>query len=343
MHMKINRLVSSLRLLLLTAATGAFISSTALAAADSAPLPFVSPMFGDNMVLQRGKPNTIWGWAKPGQEIRVTIADKSATAVTKDDGRWSVAIQPPAPGGPYTMVIDGPQHVEFRDVLVGDVWLCGGQSNMEMALGQARNGSEEIKAADHPRIRFFIVRQHVAYVPTAVPQGSWKICSPKTVAEGWGGFSAVAYFFGRRLQQEIDVPIGLVQDCVGGTPAESWTSAGTLRSLKDFDAALDEVARLQAKGAPQYGNFISHWYDEYDRGQKDNAWFRPNLDDTDWKPVTIPGGFRELGVPESPALCYFRKRIVLPDPVLSENPSLHLFKPPRGNSNAGFHPGACGI
>ena len=192
---------------------------------------FVSPSFGDNMVLQRGKPNTIWGWANPGEEIRVTIADKTAKTVTKEGGRWSVAIQPPAPGGPYTVVIDGPQHVEFHEVLVGDVWLCGGQSNMEMGLGAARNGSEEVKAADHPRIRLFVVKQQTARTPAAVPQGSWKICSPQNVGEGWSGFSAVAYFFGRRLQQEIDVPIGLVEDCGGGTPAEAWTRAETLRSL----------------------------------------------------------------------------------------------------------------
>ena len=192
---------------------------------------FVSPIFGDNMVLQRGKPNTIWGWAKPGEEIRVTIAENTAKTVTKDDGRWSVVIHPPAPGGPYTVVIDGPQHVEFHEVLVGDVWLCGGQSNMEMGLGAARNGSEEIKAADHPRIRLFVVKQQTARTPAAVPQGSWKICSPQNVGEGWSGFSAVAYFFGRRLQQEVDVPIGLVVDCGGGTPAEAWTRAETLRSL----------------------------------------------------------------------------------------------------------------
>jgi sialate O-acetylesterase len=193
---------------------------------------FVSPLFGDNMVLQRGKPNTIWGWAKAGEEIRVTIAHNTAKTLTKEDGRWSVAIQPPVPGGPYTLVIDGPQHVEFHDVLVGDVWLCGGQSNMEMGLGQARNGSEEVKAADHPRIRLFVVKQQTARKPAAVLQGAWKVCSPKDVAEGsWGGFSAVGYFFGRRLQQDLDVPIGLVEDCVGGTPAEAWTSAETLRSL----------------------------------------------------------------------------------------------------------------
>ena len=192
---------------------------------------FVSPIFGDNMVLQRGRPNTIWGWAKPGEEIRVTIADNTVKTVTKDDGRWSVAIQAPAPGGPYTVIIDGPQHVEFHEVLVGDVWLCGGQSNMEMGLGQARNGREEAKAANHPTIRLFVVRQQTARKPAAVPQGSWKMCSPQNVGEGWSGFSAVAYFFGRRLQQEVDVPIGLLEDCSGGTPAEAWTRAETLRSL----------------------------------------------------------------------------------------------------------------
>jgi sialate O-acetylesterase len=192
---------------------------------------FVSPIFGDNMVLQRGKPNTIWGWAKPGEEVHVTVADRTAITVAKEDGRWSVPIQPPAPGGPYAVVIDGPQHVEFRDVLVGDVWLCGGQSNMEMGLGQARNGSEEVKAADHPRIRLFVVKPQTARTPAAVPQGSWQVCSPQNVGEGWRGFSAVAYFFGRRLQQDLDVPVGLVEDCVGGTPAEAWTSAATLRAL----------------------------------------------------------------------------------------------------------------
>ncbi|MGO8676737.1 MAG: sialate O-acetylesterase [Limisphaerales bacterium] len=198
----------------------------------SSELPFVSPMFGDNMVLQRGKPARIWGWSKPGEEIRVAVANHTAKAVTKSDGRWSVVIEPPAPGGPYTVVIDGPQHVEFHEVLVGDVWLCGGQSNMEMGLGRVRNGSNEIAAADHPGIRLFVVRQRGAKAPAAVPQGSWKVCSPKTIGEGsWGGFSAVAYFFGLRLQQDLDVPIGLVEDCFGGTPAEAWTTAETLRTL----------------------------------------------------------------------------------------------------------------
>ena len=139
------------------------LSGITVPAADnpSTSLPFVSPMFGDNMVLQRGKPNTIWGWAKPGEEVRVEIADHTAKTVTGTGGRWQVQIEPPAPGGPYTLKIDGPQAVEFHEVLVGDVWLCGGQSNMQLGLGLTRNGDDEIKSANHPEIRLYTVSQHV--------------------------------------------------------------------------------------------------------------------------------------------------------------------------------------
>ncbi len=323
-RMKSRHPITVARWFVLAATTAVLVSASVLVAADKTSLPFVSPIFGDHMVLQRGQLNTLWGWSEPGQEVHVTVRDHTAGTVTRNDGRWTVEIQPPAPGGPYTVAIDGSQHVELHDVLVGDVWLCGGQSNMAVGLKQARNGSEEVKAADHPKIRFFVVRQHVAYAPVDVPQGSWKVCSPETVAEGWGGFSAVAYFFGRRLRQNVDVPIGLIQDCVGGSPAEAWATPGALRPLQDFDAALDLEARLKAQGAPEYGNFVSHWYDEYDRGQKDDAWFQPDVDDSDWKTVTIPGGFRELGVPETPAVCYFRKRVVLPDPLPAGLARIHL-------------------
>lgn len=279
-------------------------------------LPFVSPMFGDNMVLQRGKPNLIWGWAKPGQAVSVEIAGHTAKTVTGPDGRWQVSIRPPAPGGPYTIKIDGPQHVEFHEVLVGDVWLCGGQSNMEFGLGGVRNADREIKEADHPEIRIFIVSHHVSYSSAEVPEGSWKICSPQTVTEGgWKGFSAVAYFFGRRLQQDIHVPVGLVEDCWGGTTAETWASADSLARLSDFTQPLAELKRLKAEGGPQYGNYIMSWYDDYDTGSKSNTWAAENFDDAEWKVVHLPGGFDELGVGDVPSVCWFRKTVVLPDPL----------------------------
>jgi len=290
-----------------------FVLAAFCALAAETALPFVSPMFGDNMVLQRGKSNVIWGWSQPGDKITVEIAGHSATTTVGNDGRWQAKFEPPAAGGPYTLKVwSAGQTNEFHEILVGDVWLCGGQSNMELGLARARNGVEEIKSASHPEIRLFTVRRQVAYAPAAVPQGSWKICSPQTAGEN-GGFSAVAYFFGRKLQDELHVPIGLIQDCLGGTPAESWMNPATLRQLKDFDKPLDEIARLHAKGGPEYGSFLMHWLDEYDAGN--NSWSAANLDDTDWKPVPIPGGFQELGVPDAPAVCWFRKEIVLPDPL----------------------------
>jgi sialate O-acetylesterase len=300
-----------------------FAAAPSTTLADNPSLPFVSPIFGDNMVLQRGKPNTIWGWAKSGQAVQVEIAGHSAKGVAGTDGRWEVRIDPPPTGGPYSIRISGPQTVEFHEVLVGDVWLCGGQSNMQLGLGWTRNGAEEVKAANHPEIRFYTVAQHASYSRTAAPQGTWKICSPQTAGE-YGGFSAVGYYFGRRLQEDQHVPIGLIQDCIGGTPAETWTSPETLRKLKDFDKEIDELERLRSKGAPEYGNFVMHWYDDYDIGLKGNSWAAADFDDSGWKTVQIPGGFKELGVADVPSVCWFRKEITLPDPLTRGNSTIYL-------------------
>jgi sialate O-acetylesterase len=283
------------------------------------PLPFVSTIFGDNMVLQRGKKNTIWGWSEPGDKVRIEIAGEHASGVAGPDRRWQVKIQPPAVGGPYTIKITGHETVELHNVLVGDVWLCGGQSNMQVPLRSARNGDEEVKSANYPEIRFFSVAPHSAYHHTDVLEGYWKVVSPETADR----VSAIAYYFARKVQQEIHVPIGLVVDALGGTPAEAWTSATALRPLKDFDVPLAELEKLAAMGAPEYGNYVMHWYDQYDAGIKGN-WAAPDVDDSTWKSVDIPGGFSELGVPDTPAVAWFRKEIVVPDPLPPGGASLFL-------------------
>lgn len=314
MHL-IQRLLSLAFLL-----SGTFVIQ---AASPKSPLPFVSPVFGDNMVLQRGKTNTIWGWASPGSTVKVELAGKTVTATSGPGGRWEAQIQPPPVGGPYTLRVSGPQKVEFQNVLVGDVWICGGQSNMELPLSRTRNGDEEIKAANHPQIRFFSVKSQPAYTPAVVVQGAWKVCSPTTVTED-GGFSAVGYYFACKIQGETNVPIGLIKDCLGGTPAEAWTGAEALRALKDFDAALDEVKRLNAKGGAEYGNYVMHWYDEFDIGQKGANWAATDFNDSDWGTVKITSGFRELGLADVPSVCYFRKTIVLPDPLPAGRATIFL-------------------
>lgn len=298
------------------------LGSLAVTAAEKLPQPFVSSMFGENMVLQRGKPNAIWGWSKPDDIVRVEIAGHTAKAIAGPDGRWQTKIEPPPAGGPYQLRIDGSQHIEFQEVLVGDVWLCGGQSNMQLPVAATRNGADEIASANHPEIRLFMVQSHPAYSAASVPQGKWKICSPQTIAED-GGFSAVAYFFALKVQGEMHIPVGLVEDCLGGTPAEAWTSAETLRSMKDFDTQLGELERLKVEGGPEYGNYIMHWYDDYEIGLS-NHWFAPDVDDSNWKAVQIPGGFAELGVPERPSVCWFRKEVPLPDPLPAGKATIFL-------------------
>ena len=292
----------------LTLATG---SAFGAPPQDASPLPFVSPIFGDHMVLQRGKPNVIWGWSQPGDAVRVEIGETAATATTGADGRWQTRIQPPAPGGPYTVKITGRQTVELHDVLVGDVWICAGQSNIQFGLPQARNGAEEVKNADQPTIRYYVVGQRSSYSHVDVPRGSWRVVSPGAFGGRGGGISAAAYFFGRRVQESIHVPIGLIQEAVGGVPAETFTSAEGLHPLKDFDVPIAEVERLRQKGGPEYGYYFAHWYDEYDIGTK-GGWADPALDDSSWKTVQVPGGFKELGVGDAPSLYWFRKEITLP-------------------------------
>ncbi len=287
------------------------------------PRPFLSPVFGDNMVLQRGKPNTFWGWTTPGAEVRVEIDGRSAHAVAAPDGRWQARLMPP-PGGQECLVkIDGPEHRVLHNVIVGDVWLCGGQSNMEFGLPRAATGPQAVAAANNPKIRLYAVAAHPAYEPTAVPRGSWQVCSPQAVSAG-AGFSAVGYFFGNRIEAETGVPIGLVQDCLGGTPAESWMAPATLRGLKVFDRPLAVVAHLRQIHAPEYGNYIMHWYDEYDAGSRGQTWADPDLDDHAWKTVDLKEGFRDLGLADVPAVVWFRREVDLPDPLPAGDAVLHL-------------------
>ena len=177
-------------------------------------------IFGDAMVLQREKPLTIWGTADAGEKVTVTVGDSSASATTAKDGRWSVQLPAmPAHKNPVPFTVRGNNEISLKDVLVGDVWICSGQSNMEWSVAAAKNPQQEIAAADHPQIRLFTVKRLKADQPVQDVTGSWAECSPDSIPK----FSAVGYFFGRHLQKHLDVPIGLINSSWGGTPAEYWT------------------------------------------------------------------------------------------------------------------------
>lgn len=284
-----------------------------LAGSEPAALPLLSPVFGEHMVLQRDKPIRLWGWAKPGTKIEATFAGKSTSVIASPDGRWEAQLTPPPAGGPYTLTLEGPQRLEFHDVLVGDVWLCGGQSNMEFDLARSRDGAAAVQQSAHESIRLFRVATQAGYTAAALPRGEWRRCEPAAFAQP-GGFSAVAYYFARKVQAETGVPIGLVQVAVGGTPAESWMSPAALQGFPEFAPGLAEIARLRGRGAPAYGNFVMHWYDEFDRGIA-GRWSEAGFDDGAWVSASLHDVFTRLGVPVTPAVAWMRREIELPDPL----------------------------
>lgn len=205
-------------------------------------------VIGNNMVLQRGEPVPVWGWETPGTKVKVTLGNHGGTATAGADGRWQVYLPTLKAGGPHDLVIAGTDSVTVKNVLVGEVWFCSGQSNMEWRVRQSNNPGEELAAAKHPLIRHIKFPHRPADNPQAdIPSGGWKVCSPETV----GDFTAVGYFFGRHLHSELGVPIGLLGCNWGGTRIEPWTPPAGFRAipkLSDIATKLNEFPSRRGNG-----------------------------------------------------------------------------------------------
>ena len=287
-------------------AAGLAFLATAARADDAKP--FLHPLFTDNMVLQRGIADPVWGWTTPGQAVTVRLTGKNgkamtAKAVANADGKWTahLPLLSAGPGGPYTLTASSQGKTETRgNILVGDVWICSGQSNMEFGLGMTDNSAAEIAAANYPNIRLFLTDHSIAATPQAVPAGgTWAVCTPDTVKQGgWNGFSAVGYFFGRDLQQKINVPIGLIETDWGGTPAQAWTSTAALETMPDFRPAL-EAQRQALTAAGGYPAKMAAWYTRNDKGSAPGtqSWAAPALDALAWPTMTLPQAWEGAGIP----------------------------------------------
>lgn len=199
-------------------------------------------VFGHHMVLQRGCDVPVWGWADPGEEIRVSVHTSEAAATADEDGRWRVVLAPVDAEGPHEMTVAGTNEIVLSDVLVGEVWLCSGQSNMEWGIKAVEDAEAEAAAADHPRIRLFHVPHTTSGYPEDDVAARWKPCAPETIVEGgWLGFSAVAYYFGRAVQKELGVPVGLIDSSWGGTRIEPWMPRIGFESAPSLGEALDQI------------------------------------------------------------------------------------------------------
>ena len=222
--------------LAMLAGTGAGYAADAVAP-TSLRLPAI---ISDNMVLQQDKPVRIWGWAPAGQAVKVKIGGQEKSATAGADGKWVVQLDKLKAGGPMEMVVEGGSAITVKNILVGEVWLCSGQSNMALPLAEAGNGAAEAQAASFPKIRMFVTKMHAPEKPDDDCKGKWVECSPQTA----GGFSAAAYFFGRKLHQELKLPVGLILCAAGGTPAENWISYEAMKSEPSLKTITDRFDQM---------------------------------------------------------------------------------------------------
>ncbi len=302
----------------------ALSASAARAAAAGSPAAEIAlpAIFGDHMVLQRDVAVPVWGTAAPRAAITVTCAGHTAQARADARGAWRTALGPLAAGGPFELrVADAEGHARaFTDVLVGEVWLASGQSNMEMPIdgwGKVLDAANEVASADHPEIRLLTVARKVAFRPERdITTTGWHRCAPATAKE----FSAVAYFFGRELQRTLKVPVGLVSTNWGGTEVEAWTRAGALRRVPGFAdrlRAVDEQAQRPAGEAKAAFEVATRAWNaaipKEDRGLKATPpWSATALDDHAWKTMALPSGWENAGLPDLDGVVWFRRHVEIP-------------------------------
>ncbi len=247
----------------LVAALAGVVALAGMGARAEVRLPAV---FSEHMVLQQGVAAPVWGWATPGEAVTVELGGQTVKATAGAEGRWRCRLGPLAAGGPLVLTVAGANRIEIQDVHVGEVWFCGGQSNMEFPLERANNAAAEIAAAKDPRIRMFTARNVVAAEPREEVDGRWVVCSPETA----GKFSALGYLFGREICGVRNVPVGLVHASAGWTPAEAWTPREALLGhpdLRYIAERWDAVAAAYPEAKARYEKAMAEWQAASDKAK----------------------------------------------------------------------------
>ncbi|UCD75951.1 MAG: hypothetical protein JSV91_03330 [Phycisphaerales bacterium] len=296
------------------------LTAVAFPAAAEIGLPAV---FGNHMVLQQQTDAPIWGWGDPGERISISAGwlDRPVSCTVDDEGRWMTSLPTPRAGGPYSVTVAGSSSIAFTDVMIGEVWICSGQSNMEMPVDYVGPGywgvidyEKEIAAADYPNLRLFTVQRTVSTEPREDCTGQWRQCSPETV----GSFSAVGYFFGRDLHEDLSVPIGMICTAWGGTPAQAWTDYEAMKTLPNWAGRLRDVDRFRADPNAfenEYRVAVTKWQEAcraVDAGLK-GGWMRPDTDDSAWKTMDLPKAWENDKLGNFDGVVWFRTTVDVPD------------------------------
>ena len=313
-----QRILTTLSVLLLTPLTSLCAGELKLAA-----------MFSDHMILQRDRPVPVWGWSDAGVEVTVGFAGQTRTSVADTSGRWMAKLDAmQANPKPRTMTVAGSNggRAVIQDVLVGDVWLCSGQSNMAMTvdgktgwlyIGGIANAKEEVRNSSNPLLRQFYVDWRTDTKPQEHCTGQWTVAGPDTTAN----FTATGYFFARELQRRLQIPIGIINASFGGSSVEGWTSREALAQEADaefvakMNRLMDDYDNHDQLVA-DYVASLAAWETKYARAAPggattDNAWVAPTGNAAEWKNVTLPASFAKLGGPEG-GVVWLRREIDVP-------------------------------
>ncbi len=290
------------------------------------PEPFVpSAIFGDHMVLQQQEEVAIWGTGTPGDEVKAqgSWSDAFVSTLVDESGQWRLALPTPEAGGPYLLdMAQSDTLIRFEDVMIGEVWLASGQSNMEMPLTgylpsePIDNYEQEIANANYPGIRYMNVSRALSPLPVETIEGEWTVMRPETAAQS----SATAYFFARELHQKLEVPVGIIHSSWGGTPVESWVSKEKLISLNEFEQELEVLA-------PDRIKVFQAWYDQFPSSSfpteaagwenldlQDQQYASPDFDDSGWLSTTLPGDIENMEDTYPDGAVWFRKKINIENP-----------------------------
>jgi len=284
-------------------------------------------IFSDHMVLKKSAKVPVWGKADPGEEVTVTLETQTVKTKAGADGKWAGALDLIKSGpGPFTMTVQGKNQIKIADVLVGEVWLASGQSNMQWTLNQTIDAEKEMAASANPRLRQFLVPRVTSIEPLDDCKGTWTVAAPATTP----AFSAVGYYFAKKLQNELQVPVGLIHSSWGGTPSEAWTSRPALDTVPDLNATRERLWSSITDYPAKKQAFLDAfpvWLKETGREDKpvtDAAAFAgPAVSTEGWVPVTLPGALTAPGLPDAGAV-WLRHAINIPAAAANKKLALNL-------------------
>jgi sialate O-acetylesterase len=296
-----------------------------IAATANVKMPLV---FSDGMVLQRNKPIPVWGWADANEKVEIRFNKQTKTIIADQNGKWNINLNAEKAGGPFELSITGKNTITIKNVLVGEVWICSGQSNMEFQVYKTMNAEKEIEDSNYPMIRHFGVAQDLSGKPKDdLKSAKWEVSNKENV----GNFTAVGYYFAKKLYAEIKVPIGIINTSWGGTNVETWTSREAFQNSEDFKAMIadvqvvdmDEVFEIYKKSVLENVRKVQG----FDVSMENEVQFKnPDFNDKNWPEIKVPSLWENQQLGNMDGIVWMRKTIVLTADQAKKEAVLYLSK-----------------